>query len=87
MVGGLGESGSPGSNIQDVKGIGEKAVLAMFNMAVSVNSVTAYHIELREFIFVRCHAVIDIRLDDPNTILYYARQLDQRILSSLCLTN
>lgn len=84
MLEGLGEPGRPGSNIQHVVGIGERAVLAIFNMAFSVNDVTVRSLIFREFIFVRCHAVINIRLDDPNTILSYAQKLDQRILDSLC---
>ena len=84
MLDGLGESGSPGRNIQDVKNIGERAVLAGLNMAISVNGAIAYNFNLHEFIFIRCHAIIDIRLSDPNIILSYAQKLDQRILSSLC---
>ena len=80
----LGEPGRPGSNIQHVVGIGERAVLAIFNMAFAVDGVTVSRHEYREFIFVRCHAVVNIRLDDPNAILSYAQKLDQRILDSLC---
>ncbi len=84
MSEGLGEAGRPSSDMQYIVGTGERAVLAISKMAFSVNSVTMRRLDFHELIFVRCHAVIDIRLDDPNMILSYAQKLDQRILDSLC---
>lgn len=84
MLKGLGDSSSPGSTIRNVKGIGERSVLAMSNMAFLVSGATVHRLEFRELFFVRCHAVINIRLDDPDTIISYAQKLDQRISASLC---
>jgi hypothetical protein len=75
---GLGESG-----IQEIKSIGEKATLATLEMAFAVNGIEAHHFKAYELVFVRCCAVVDIRLDDRNLILSYAEKLDQRIRNSV----
>jgi len=64
------------SNFQTISNIGERATVGKFEIIIG-HYLKSYHL-----VFIRCHAVVSILLDDLSTIFSYAQKLDQRILSS-----
>jgi hypothetical protein len=83
IIEGLGESARTSGSIQEIMGIGERAALCTLKMIFAVNGIDVHHSRFNEFIFIRCHTIVNIRLDDPNIILSYAGKLDHRIRSSV----
>jgi hypothetical protein len=61
--------------------IGEKGTIGYFKIVIQ--AVGHYFISW-DIVFIRCHTVVSIRLDDAFHIVSYAKKLDQRLQGLVC---
>jgi hypothetical protein len=79
--------GKPGNDtvtrsaIWAIPDIGERATISKFEVIIEM---IRHYFKSFELAFTRCHAVVNIQLDEINPIIAYAKKLDQRILNSAC---
>ncbi len=74
-----------GMNIQTVTGVGEQAIVSVLSFSVG-----GFALESSDLAFIRCNAVVHIRMAgvvDIDTIKAYAKRLDSRLEPVVCQSN
>lgn len=74
-----------GMNVQTVAGVGEQAIVSVLSLPVG-----GFTLESSDLAFIRCNAVVHIRMADVvdiDTIRVYAKRLDSRLESVVCQSN
>ena len=74
-----------GMNVQTVTGVGEQAIVSVLSLSVG-----GFTLESSDLAFIRCNAVVHIRMAgvvDIDTIKAYAKRLDSRLEPVVCQSN
>jgi hypothetical protein len=85
IVDGFGESSDESGikgTVAELPGIGEKAMYATIE-----GSVAGISVDVVDFVFVRCHSVVQILMTDTANVDYisaYAKRLDKRLTELIC---